>query len=112
MISQNQEGNPIVSDARTSNAERTAVVRSPEGLHMRPAMQFVECANGFKSRISIYKEEQCVDGKSIMQITMLAAVQGTKLRIVADGADAAQAVQELAEIIEQDSVEKSPQQKK
>ena len=108
MIDQKQEGSPIVSDPQTSASERTAEVRSPEGLHMRPAMQFVECANGFKSRISVYKEEQCVDGKSIMQITMLAAVQGTKLRIVADGEDAEQAVEDLAEIIEQCPVKENP----
>lgn len=99
----NQEGSATVSEPQTSEAERTAEVRSPEGLHMRPAMQFVECANSFKSRINVYKQEQCVDGKSIMQITMLAAVQGTKLRIVAEGDDAAEAVEALAEIVEQDT---------
>ena len=67
---------------------------------MRPAMQFVDCANGFTARISVCKGAQCVDGKSIMQMTMLAATKGTQLKISAIGADAEQAVVALAKLLE------------
>ena len=76
-------------------------IRNADGLHMRPAMQFVERANGYESKISVHKDSLCVDGKSIMQITMLAATCGTKLRVVAEGADAAEAAVTLAEILGQ-----------
>ncbi len=80
--------------------ERIVKVQHKDGLHMRPAMQFVDCASQFGSKINVYKEEQCVDGKSIMQMTMLAASMGTQLTIIAEGKDAAEAVEALSKVIE------------
>ena len=82
-----------------SQAEETVEIRNEEGLHMRPAMQFVECACSFSSSISVCKDDQCVDGKSIMQVTMLAATKGTRLRIQAEGPDAQEAVNTLAQLL-------------
>ena len=69
------------------------------GLHARPAMSFVDTAKNFESQVSVRKGEQVVDGKSIMQIMMLAAGQGTELDIRAEGPDAAEAVAALKELI-------------
>jgi len=66
---------------------------------MRPAMQFVDCANNFHSKISLQKAGQVVDGKSIMQLTMLAATKGTQLVIQARGRDAFEAVEALAQVL-------------
>ena len=85
--------------------ERIAEVRIAEGLHMRPAMQFVDLANGFGSQITVDDGKQSVDGKSIMQITMLAATKGTKLTIIAEGADAQEAVDALAAMVEDETIE-------
>jgi phosphotransferase system HPr (HPr) family protein len=76
-------------------------IRNSDGLHMRPAMRFVDIANGFKSDISVSNGETEVDGKSIMQITMLAATLGTKLRIRARGPDAREAIEALRELVEE-----------
>lgn len=92
-----------MSELQNSTAERIVEVTHKDGLHMRPAMQFVDCANGFESKINVYKETQCVDGKSIMQMTMLAATKGTLLRIVAEGNDANEAVDSLANVLENKS---------
>jgi len=89
-----------VSTAQNNSAERIAVVAAEDGLHMRPAMKFVECANSFVSQIQVMKNQQVVDGKSIMQMTMLAATRGTELLIRAKGQDAARAVEALAALIE------------
>lgn len=70
------------------------------GLHARPAMAFVDVANGFASDIRVNKGEQDVDGKSIMQMMMLAATQGTKLVVRAKGADADAALIALAELVD------------
>jgi len=67
---------------------------------MRPAMQFVDTASQFASDISVSSNENVVDGKSIMQMTMLAATHGTKLKIKAQGPDADQAVVALRELVE------------
>ncbi|MGH7177297.1 MAG: HPr family phosphocarrier protein, partial [Tepidisphaeraceae bacterium] len=65
--------------------------------------QFVEAANQFSSTIKVCKggdEPVEADGKSVMQMIILAATQGTPLRIEADGDDAEAAVQKLAELFE------------
>ena len=80
--------------------EREVEIRNAEGLHMRPAMQFVDAANRFESEISVSNGDNNVDGKSIMQMSMLAATCGTKLKIKAEGADAQQAVEALKELVE------------
>jgi phosphocarrier protein len=82
---------------------RDIVVANKLGLHARPAMQFVDLANQFKSEVKVEKfgdEAMEVDGKSVMQMITLAATEGTPMRIVADGADAEQAVASLAELFE------------
>ncbi len=75
-------------------------IKNAEGLHMRPAMQFVDIANRFDSEINVSNGETNVDGKSIMNISMLAATCGTKLRIKAKGPDARQAIDALRELVE------------
>ena len=76
-------------------------IKNAEGLHMRPAMQFVEIANRFDSEIKVSNGDANVDGKSIMNISMLAATCGTKLRISAKGPDARQAINALRELVEE-----------
>ena len=75
-------------------------IKNAEGLHMRPAMQFVDIANRFSSEINVSNGETNVDGKSIMQISMLAATCGTKLQVRAKGPDARQAIDALKELVE------------
>ena len=70
------------------------------GLHARPAMSFVDTANGFQSDIQVCKGAQVVDGKSIMQMMMLAATQGTKLLIKVKGEDAQSALDQLLELVD------------
>jgi phosphocarrier protein len=70
------------------------------GLHARPAMAFVDTANGFECDVKVRKGAQTVDGKSIMQMMMLAATQGTELEIEADGSDAAAALMALKELVD------------
>jgi phosphocarrier protein len=76
-------------------------IKNADGLHMRPAMQFVDVANRFECDITVSNNENNVDGKSIMQMSMLAATCGTKLKIKAEGADAQQAIDALRELVEE-----------
>ncbi len=62
-------------------------IRNAEGLHMRPAMQFVDLAGSFKSDISVSKEMTTADAKSIMHMTMWRPPV-SKLRVRAKGRDA------------------------
>ena len=80
--------------------EITLIIKNKLGLHARPAAQLVQTANKFKSRIKIFKDDQEVDGKSIMGIMTLAACCGATLRIVVDGEDEISAIQELSKLFE------------
>jgi len=80
--------------------ETTVEIKNAEGLHMRPAMQFVDIASQFESEVTVSNDENSVDGKSIMQMSMLAATCGTKLKIKAEGSDAQQALNALKELVE------------
>src|SRR4030095_10960464 len=85
-------------------ASREIIVSNSLGLHARPAMQFVDLANQFKSNVMVFKggeEPAEADGKSVMQMIILAATMGTPIRIEADGEDAQSAVDKLADLIEE-----------
>src|SRR5205085_12649375 len=86
-----------------STASRETAIRNKLGLHARPAMQFVDVANQFSSKVTVFKggeEPGEADGKSVMQMIILAATEGTPLRIEAEGDDADRAVEKLAELFE------------
>lgn len=80
--------------------EADVEIKNADGLHMRPAMQFVDIANQYKSDITVSNNETQVDGKSIMQMSILAATCGTKLKIKAEGADAGEVITALRELVE------------
>lgn len=79
--------------------ERSLIVKSKLGLHARPAALFVQIANKFNAEISVKKDDQVVNGKSIMGILMLAATRGSKIQIIAKGDDAQEAMDELERIV-------------
>jgi len=79
--------------------EREIIIQNETGLHARPAALFVQIASGFESDITIIKDDQKVNGKSIMGILMLAAERGAKIKIIADGSDAHEAVDKLSEML-------------
>ncbi len=81
--------------------EQSVVISNKLGLHARPAALLVKTANKYKSEIDIIKvsDGEVVNAKSIMGVMMLAASQGTKLVIRADGDDSRDAAQALVEII-------------
>ena len=88
--------------------EAQVEVKNPDGLHMRPAMQFVDIASQFVSDITVSSNDNAVDGKSIMQMTMLAATHGTALKIKAQGSDAEQAIKALRELVEEKMFDEPP----
>lgn len=70
------------------------------GLHARPAMAFADTASQFGADIHVIKSGNKFDGKSIMNLMMLAATQGTELEIQATGADASEALEALQKLVE------------
>ncbi len=78
------------------------IVKNKQGLHARPAALFVQLANKFDSKITVIKDGQEVNGKSIMGILMLAAERDSEVVIVAEGDDAKEAMVVLEELIAKD----------
>lgn len=67
--------------------ERELTITNKNGMHARPAAQFVKLASQFKSEILVEKDDEQVNGKSIMGLMMLAAARGEKIKVTVQGAD-------------------------
>jgi phosphocarrier protein HPr len=80
------------------SAEATIVNRL--GLHARAAAKLTQIASAFDAEIWLSRNERRVNAKSIMGVMMLAAGQGSKVRIDAEGEDAEAALRELLGLIE------------
>ena len=76
-------------------------IQNALGLHARAAAKFVHTAGAFASRIRVARGEREVDGKSIMGLLLLAAAQGSAIRISADGPDERDALAALCALVEQ-----------
>ena len=82
-----------------TSAERQVTILNAKGLHMRPATRFVALASEFQADIRVVGNGKDVDGKSILDMTTLAAECGSTLTIRAGGPDAEAAVSALADLV-------------
>ncbi len=79
--------------------ERKIVVALRQGLHARPASEFIRLAQSFQSKVFVLKGNQSVDGKSILSLMSLAIGLGTEIIIRCEGIDEEKALVELCKII-------------
>ena len=70
-----------------------------QGLHARPAMDFAQTASGFISDVRVRIDDDDADGKSVMELMMLAATQGTEIEVTCVGEDAEDALKHLASLV-------------
>lgn len=84
----------------SDTCETRATIVNKLGLHARPAMSFVDLATTFQSDILVRKDDAEVDGKSIMQVMMLAAAKGSELIICCSGTDAKAAAMALKKLVD------------
>lgn len=71
------------------------LITSDEGLHARPAAEFCKTANKFKSSVTIIKDGDEYEGKSILMVMSMGAVKGDLLEIIVNGIDENEASDEL-----------------
>ena len=93
-----------MNEESKENKEEPAVVReltveNALGLHARPATMFAKVASQFDSDITVEKDGTQVSGKSLMGLLGLEAARGTKLKIVAEGHDKEEAVEQLERLV-------------
>ncbi len=83
----------------TSPSRRQVTVVNPKGVHMRPSTRFVKLAGSFRSQVRVRHDGKTADGKSILDMAILAAECGATLDIEAEGPDAEEAVTALADLV-------------
>jgi phosphocarrier protein HPr len=81
--------------AAAQSLVKELVVQNKMGIHARPAAMIVRITNKFKADVFVEKDEEQVNGKSIMGLMMLAAGKGSKVKFSASGEDAAQMLAEI-----------------
>ncbi len=82
--------------------KKKLIVKNKQGLHARPAALFVQIANKYDSRVTVRREDEEVNGKSIMGILMLGAECGSQISIEVEGDDAESAIVDLEKLISSD----------
>lgn len=78
---------------------KTLTVLNKLGIHARPAAQFVRVASRFQADVTVEKDDESVDGKSIMGLMMLAVGCGAQIKVTAEGADEAETIAALEELV-------------
>ena len=86
------------------SAIKKVIVKNKQGLHARPAAMFVQVANKFEANITVSRDEEKVNGKSIMGILMLGAEQGSEIILEAEGKDAEAALVELERVVNREDL--------
>ncbi len=84
---------------------RTAMIRNESGVHARPAAVFVKMANRFPCEIFVEKDNQRINGKSIMGLMMLALTRDSRITVIAEGENEEAAVTALCALVENSFVE-------
>ena len=83
-----------------SKLEQEFVIANKQGLHARPAALFVQIAEKYDSQITVIKDQEQVNGKSIMGLLMLGAHHQSKITVIVDGADAQSAMADITKFFE------------
>jgi phosphocarrier protein HPr len=87
---QRVEGRPLSRDLMIVNRK---------GLHARATAKFVQCCDRFDASVTVTKDGETVGGSSIMGILTLGAAQGTMISIAAEGAQATEVLEALAQLV-------------
>jgi phosphocarrier protein HPr len=75
-------------------------IKNKLGLHARAAALLVQTVNKFSAQVNFSKDGQTTDGRSIMGVLTLAATQGSKIHVEANGEDAERAVRAIEKLID------------
>jgi phosphocarrier protein HPr len=87
--------------------QQKVVITNPQGFHMRPMAAFAQLASRFQSSVKVSREGQSVNGKSILDLMLLAAAQGTELTLEIAGPDAPSALDALVNLLKMPTEEEA-----
>ena len=80
--------------------QQTVTINNKLGLHARAAAKLVSTAGRFESSVVLENNDHSADAKSIMGIMMLAATQGTELKLMVEGNDESEALEAVVSLID------------
>jgi phosphotransferase system HPr (HPr) family protein len=83
-----------------SGLRRNVLITNPQGLHMRPSAAFAELAGRFQSSVTVHYEGKAVNGKSLWDLMLLAAMPNTEVTLEVDGPDAVAALEALVALLQ------------
>jgi phosphocarrier protein HPr len=86
-------------ECNAEKARRDVTIVNTYGLHMRPSSRFVKLASSYQSQVWVYFRGTKASGKSLLEMTCLAAEKGDTLELEAEGLDAEAALAALAELV-------------
>jgi len=86
--------------AETEEHRASLEIRNRLGLHARAAAMLVQAASEFDAEVTVAKDGQVVNGRSIMGVMMLAAEQGSRIEVATRGRQAAEALRAIRELVE------------
>jgi phosphocarrier protein HPr len=89
-----------MSASPPSRVARSVEIKNKNGLHARAAALIVETVKRYDAEITVTKEDQTVNGKSILGLMMLAAAPGSVIEVAAEGPDAQAAVDAIVTLVE------------
>lgn len=90
---------PTMTAINGDALRREVVIANPQGLHLRPATAFAKLARQFTCAVFVVRDNQRANGKSQMELLLLAAESGSRLTVEVDGEDADKALDPLAELL-------------
>ena len=88
-----------ITEGGTGRVERVFTVNNRLGMHARPSAMFVKLCSTFRCEVWVEKDGEQVNGKSIMGLMMLAAGQGSELKVSCEGDGAADALAEIEALV-------------
>ncbi len=80
--------------------EKEFVIKNSLGLHTKPVNEFVKRISKYKSSVKIFKDDEVADGKSILEILILAVSCGEKIKVVVDGEDEEEVMRVIEDLVE------------
>lgn len=86
--------------AHEAPLSKLLAIKNRLGLHARAAAQLVQTASQFDAEITVGKDDQVVNGKSIIGLMMLAAAQGTSIEVNVSGPQAAEALEAIERLVD------------
>ncbi len=90
--------------------ERKVHIRNPQGFHLRPIAAFAQLAGRFQSNVTVSRDgKDDVNGKSILDLMLLAAPQGSELTVKVTGPDARNAIEALVALLQTPPAEENDQ---